>query len=185
MEKLKGNEPSRVVEYVTKCPACGKATFKVNEYLYDVPLLGKIILTVGRCDACGYKFNDVKLAEPRGPRRLIYKVESPRDVNTIILKSASARVVIPELGLEMSPGPASEGFISTIEGVLRRFMDILDFLCSQENIKRDTCWNAKRALEEAIEGRRKFTLVIEDPEGASKILSDSVVEEPLKPSTLS
>ncbi len=168
------------MEATVKCPSCGHNSLRLSDYLYDMPLVGKVILTVGKCDKCGYKFNDVRLAEQKPPRRLKVLVESEKDLNIIVVRCSTATIRVPELGLELIPGPASEGFITTIEGVLRRFLDVLETLCKDAEPKLlAECTRRRRELEEALKGNKRFTLIIEDPEGGSAILSDKAVEEPL------
>ena len=42
-----------------------------------------------------------------------------------VVRSASARVEIPEIGVEIDPGPACEGFVSNVEGVIDRIDDVV------------------------------------------------------------
>ena len=180
MESGHGIKLLKIGETRVKCPACGRETLVLEDYLYDMPHVGKVILTSGKCSYCGYKFTDVRLAEARPPRRIVFEVTKPDDVNVLIVKASTATVRIPELGLEMKPGPAAEGFITTVEGLLARFLDVLKVACSSEDVDEETCKQREKEIREAMEGRRRFTVIIEDPEGVSTIASSRARIEPLQ-----
>ncbi len=165
-ERLKKLREERV-----RCPLCGKNTLVVTDYLYEVPYVGKVILSVGRCSSCGYSFRDIRTYEAREPGKIVYRVESEDDVNTLLVKSASASVIIPELGLSMTPGPASEGFVTTIEGLLDRFLEALQLACKDESADKEKCREMEEKIKAAKAGRLRFTVVIVDPEGVSTIAS--------------
>ncbi len=176
-------EPVKLHEEVTKCPACGKNSLRVTVYLYEVPIVGTVTMTVGKCNECGFTFRDVRLAEEKPPRRIILEVENPDDLDALVVRAPSATVrvegLVEEGPLEMKPGPIADGFITTVEGVLHRFKEVIDFLCNEPDVDRKKCEKVRRAVEEAIEGKRKFRLVLEDPEGVSAIASKKARIEPL------
>ncbi|OWJ55750.1 hypothetical protein Pdsh_00310 [Pyrodictium delaneyi] len=164
---------------IIECPVCKEKSLKIEDYLYNMPIIGKVILTSGKCSTCGYKFNDVRLAEAGKPRKLVLKIERPEDLNALVVRASSASILIPELDLSMIPGPASEGFITTVEGVLERFLEAVDAACADPEADKTACEKARNMIEEAKQGKRKFTLVIVDPEGVSAIVSDKAREEPV------
>jgi len=170
-------------EEVMKCPMCGKNSLKVSIYSYNMPMIGPVIFVVGKCSECGYKFVDIKTWEAKGDQRIELKVEDEKDLNALVLRSSTASVEIPELQAELTPGPSSQGFLTTVEGVLRRFKDILEYLCrdAANEKERAECEKRLQMLNEMLEGKRKFTLVIRDPEGYSKIASEKAKEEIRKP----
>ncbi|WFO75086.1 ZPR1 zinc finger domain-containing protein [Desulfurococcaceae archaeon MEX13E-LK6-19] len=170
------NELEKILEYEIECPMC-RTQMKVEEYLYNMPMVGKVLIASGRCRECGYRFNDVRLAEPRGPRRIIYRVEQPGDENALVIRASTASIRIPELGIEITPGPASTGYITTVEGILMDVLEKVEFLCSTGEASKEKCEEVKKAIREAMDARKKFTLIIEDPEGVSAILSDKAVIE--------
>ena len=157
-----------------KCPRCG-SEFMISGYLHEIPLIGKVIISVGRCSKCGYRYSDVKAAESKGPQRLILKVEDQNDLNVLVLKAATASYKIPELGIKADPGPASQGFITTVEGLLDRVLEVLELLRDDPEVNQSEREKREKMIKEAIEGKRKFTLIIDDPEGVSRIISDKVI----------
>jgi zinc finger protein len=172
---------SRIMEINTmmiKCPACNNNTLRITDYLYDMPRVGKVILTVGKCSRCNYKFNDIRLAEARGPRKIVFRIENTDDVDVLVIKASSASVIIKEIGLKMLPGPASQGFISTIEGVLQRFKEAVEIACKSPDANQSKCKQLISLLDRAREGKEKLTIIVVDPEGVSAIESPKArVEE--------
>ncbi len=171
-------EPVLLARETVRCPACGQRTLELSEYIYEVPYFNKIIITSGTCRSCGFRYRDVRLAEATGPKKIVVRVKGEKQLRYLLVKSAMAAVYIPEKGYEMVPGPASQGFISTVEGILHRFMEALELVC-RDSWEREGCRDNKEWLENAIEGREEFTLVICDYEGTSKVLGEDVEEKPL------
>ena len=75
----------------------------------------------------------------------------------------------------MEPGPKSEGYVTNVEGILNRFEDavkkalnLFDDEPSQINGK-----NTLNKIQELKKGNGTATLIIQDPFGQSKIVSDS------------
>ena len=168
----------QVTSLVVECPACRKETMQVSEYIYNAPLIGDLLLSISRCSSCGYTHRDVKLLESRPPRRIKYRVETPDDLRTLVVKSSSSSIIIPEVGLSMEPGPASYGFITTIEGIIDRFFEVLEAVCTNLSNK-ESCEEAHRQLNEVKEVKKPYTIIIVDPDGTSYIASDKAVIEPI------
>ncbi len=161
------------------CPACGKE-LNVITAIYDTPYFGKILLTSINCQ-CGFKHSDSFSAQIRDPVR--FKLEiSKKTLFSKIVRSASGTIRIPELGLAMEPGPASQGFITNVEGVLIRFQEIVEMAkrWNSDNQKAvERCELILDRLKNAIEGNENLTLVLEDPYGNSAIIDDGVFMEKL------
>lgn len=173
MKTLKEREAKfleKIGEMEARCPACGRPGLKIEDYLYYMPLVGKIMLSTGRCNYCGYRYNDVRVLKARSPQRIIYQVEVPEDLNALVIRASTATIRIPELGGEIKPGPAAQGFITTIEGVLHMFKDIAEFLCNGSDADREICEEKLKWINDAGNGKVKFTFIIDDPEGVSMVI---------------
>lgn len=170
-----------VAEEVVKCPICGNKSMTVKVFLYDMPFFGKVVLESGKCSKCGFRWSDVGLLETTKPKRIIVRVKKPKDLNTLIVKAAPATVRIPELGIEIFPGPAALGYITTVEGVLQRVIDHAPSGCLD---KSNPCYEKIKAIKEAMDGNISFTLIIEDPSGRSAVKGEGteVIEEELEDS---
>jgi zinc finger protein len=88
-------------------------------------------------------------------------------LKTIVYRSPDASVKIPELDAEISPGIASKGYITTVDGILTSIKEKLSIMGDNENIN---------FLRERIEGiisgaEGNITIIIDDDSGKSKINS--------------
>lgn len=157
-----------------KCPSCGHESYQYKEVLYDVPYFGHTLVCSGYCNSCGYRFFDVIYSEVGEPIRLAYLVEDLVDVTkTFVVRSRRGSITSPELGFSLDPGPSAEPFITTIEGLLFRALDLAEQMaCLYEEDERtlERVKGFKASVERALNGELKFTLVIEDPEGKSLII---------------
>jgi len=166
---------------VMDCPICGgKNTLKVFSNQLDIPYFGKVMETTLICEKCKYRKSDIIPLEVKEPKRYTLKVSSEEDLNKRVVRSATGHVRIPELGFEVRPGPASEGYISNVEGVLNRLEDAVRMLIrwGDEEERRKGEEVLKR-IEDVKRGKEGITLVIEDPMGHSAIIGDGVKEEKL------
>lgn len=161
-----------------KCPVCGHEGMKSTVSTLELPMLGEAVQTMLMCPECGFKTSDVMIIEQSEPVRYTMKIESPSDINARVVRSTSGTIRIPELGISMEPGPASESFISNIEGVLMRVMEVLDGLDYDENDKK-AVEERKKEIESSMNGRKHFTFIIEDPFGNSAILHKKAKKEAL------
>ncbi len=159
------------------CPVCGEE-LKVITATYDTPYFGKLLITSISCE-CGFRHSDSFVAEIREPVRFSIEVNE-KTLFSKVVRSTSGTIRIPELGLAMEPGPASQGFITNVEGVLMRFEDIVEMARrwntdDEEAVKR--CDFILEKLRLARDGKEKLTVVIEDPHGNSMIIDDTAFME--------
>ena len=155
-----------------KCPVCGKDTYQENEIEYDIPKLGKFKIICGFCNNCKYKFTSMLPMCGGNPKTIKHEINE-KTINDIVVRSPYCKVVIPELGLELIPGEKCEGFITTIEGILQRFLDTVEFLEKDEKGKYD---EIKKKIQRIIEGKEKATLILEDEKGLSKVVENENFE---------
>ncbi|MEM2031082.1 MAG: ZPR1 zinc finger domain-containing protein, partial [Archaeoglobaceae archaeon] len=97
-----------------------------------------------------------------------------------VIRSTSGTIRIPELGVTIEPGPASQAFITNLEGILERVANIVRTLMrwnegDEEKIRR--CESILRRIEDTLVGKDELTLILEDPFGNSLILSDESFRE--------
>ncbi len=172
---------------IIKCPACsveGKAKSIMREL--DIPHFGKVLETSIQCPECGFKHSDIIALEQNDPAKYVLGINK-NTLTVRVVRSQSATVSIPELGVKVEPGPKSEGYVTNVEGMLNRFEDavqkalkLFDDEPSQINGK-----NTLNQIRELKKGNGTATLIILDPFGQSKIVSDSaeileIPEEELK-----
>ena len=165
----------QLTEMIIKCPACsveGKAKSIMKEL--EIPHFGKVLETSIQCPECGFKHSDIIALEQNEPAK--YVLEINKNTLTVrVVRSQSATVSIPEIGVKVEPGPKSEGYVTNVEGILNRFeeavkeaLNLFDDEPCQINGK-----NTLNKIQELKKGNGTATLIIQDPFGQSKIVSDS------------
>jgi len=94
----------------------------------DIPHFKEILIMSMVCDGCGYRSNEIKGcgAIPRLGRRITLAVTSQDDLSREVVKSDTAGVLVPELGLELKEG-GLEGIYTTVEGLLGKMLERLRF----------------------------------------------------------
>ncbi len=163
----------------TPCPVCGKKTLVYKAVELEVPNFGKCLETTIICKSCGYRHNDLMILETHEPTRYQINIESENDLNARVMRSTSGTIQIPEIGAKMEPGPYSEAFITNVEGVLNRFVDILIQLLHTYPAKKEEILNVLRKIGYIRHGRLKATMILDDPFGNSAIISDKVKKRKL------
>ncbi|ACL10550.1 ZPR1-related zinc finger protein [Desulfurococcus amylolyticus 1221n] len=176
------NKPVKFNEYTGKCPVCGGLMVYVD-YVYRIPYYESVLITTGECSSCGYKYRDVRLTDQKEPRRIIYRVEKPGDERALVIRSSGSILLIPELGLSIEPGPFSQGFITTVEGLIMDFAEKTRFLCEEDKEKKAECDIVMEKLAKARDGLISYTVIIEDKTGLSDIVSGKTIYEKLQPAT--
>jgi len=162
------------------CPVCGgKGTFIITSHQIDIPYFGPVLETTMICEKCNFRRSDVFPLEVREPKKYILKIKSERDLNKRVVRSSSAYIQIPELGVEIKPGPLAEGFVSNVEGVLNRVDDILQTLIrwAETEEQKKKAEELREKIKRLKEGKEEATLILIDPLGHSAIIGEGVEEE--------
>jgi len=173
--------PTTIIEEAT-CPACGHRGLEYTTEQVDLPFMGKSLEIMLRCSACGYRHTDFVLTEHREPTRYRYVVQAADDMMVRVVRSSSCTVRIPELGITIEPGAASEAFISNVEGILVRVERVLDQLLrdAEDDDVKGRILDLQETLGQMREGKAPpATLVLEDPFGNSAILGEGAEREPI------
>jgi len=168
-----------------KCPLCGEKKLTLTEDEEDIPFFGKTYIYSMRCDACGFFKSDVEAAERKEPCKITFTVENTEDLKVRVVKSSEASVKIPQLKMEVTPGPDSIGYVSNIEGVIERFEKIIQDRKreAEEEGDEEVRKNAKNLLKKLWNvkcGEMPLKIIIEDPSGNSAIISEKAIVEKLK-----
>ena len=176
-------ESSNLNNITTDCPICKcKNTLEMTSKTEKIPYFGEIMESTLLCSECGYRHTDTICLEQKEPVR--YSLTINKDnINTRVVKSQTATLSIPELGLKVEPGPKSQGYVSNVEGVLIRFESAVATAMEWSDDENVT-GNALKILEEIESiksGEGSATLIIEDPFGHSIIIHEDAENRKLKP----
>ena len=161
-------------EMIIKCPACGiEGVAKSIMKELEIPHFGKVLETTIQCPSCGFRHSDVIALEQNDPAKYVIEINK-NNLSVRVVRSQSATVEIPELGVKVEPGPKSEGYVTNVEGVLTRFesaviraLKLFDDEVSQKNAK-----GTLGLIQELKKGNGTATLIMLDPFGQSSIVSD-------------
>ncbi len=162
------------------CPMCNSNIGMVC-HEDNIPYFGNILEVCISC-TCGYKYVDTIILDQKEPLRHSKQVSTECDMSVRVIRSTSGTVRVPEWGIDIEPGPASEGYITNVEGLIERMESVVHMAKKwseqpDEHVKADWLLNQ---MVLAREGKAAFTLVIEDPLGNSAIIGEDVQVTPLK-----
>lgn len=164
------------------CPVCKENTLTLTQEEKEIPHFGNVLIFSMSCDNCNYHQADVEALDQKYPSRYTIIVDSDKDMSIKIVKSSTATVKIPELKVSVSPGPASEGFISNVEGLLDRFKNIIESerdAAEDEDIRKKAK-NLIKKIWKIKSGEIPIKIIIEDPYGNSAIISPKAQVEKIK-----
>lgn len=172
MEEIKNEE----------CPMCRTKNLTLMEDAKNIPHFGNVFIFSMTCSNCKYHMSDVESEQVHEPSRYIFTIENEKDLNIKVIKSSTATVSIPQLRMDSRPGPASIGFISNMEGLLKKFEDIIisERDAAEDDETRTAAKNLLKKIWKVKCGDIPLKIVIEDPTGNSAILSDKATVEKIK-----
>lgn len=164
------------------CLFCKEKTLTLTEETYNIPHFGKCFLMSMNCTSCSYNSSDVEAEERKPPTKQTFMLENKKDLNVRVIKSSEATVRVPQLKMEVTPGIASSGYISNVEGVLLRFKKIIEKERdgADDPSIRKHAKNLLKKLWKAELGEFPLKIIIEDPSGNSAIISDKTEVSKLK-----
>ena len=163
------------------CPICNTEI----EYIYqteNIPYFSDILIISAICSSCGYKYVDTQLLKHGEPSRYSVTIESEGDLAIRVVRSMSASLEIPEMGVRIDPGPACQGFVSNIEGVLDRIEQIVKgALLWGDDEERGNARELLERIERVKNGEIPVTLILEDRCGNSAIIANKAQKSAYTP----
>jgi len=173
-------EKSNVLKGQT-CPMCRNKTLTLSETETEVPFFGKLFVFSMKCESCKFFKSDVEAAEQKEPCKCTIEIKGKPDLGIRVVKSAEATVKIPHVG-SIEPGPASQGFVTNIEGIINKIKEQIETIKETEEDKdaKKKAKNLLKKLQKVLWGNEKLKIIIEDPTGNSAIISDKAERKKLK-----
>ena len=181
---------NEVYTFPAHCPGCARDC-DTHMKMVNIPYFKKVVLMSTVCASCGYRSNEVKSGGevPDKGQKITLKVNTPEDLGRDILKSEWAALHIPELDMHVEPGTMG-GRFTTVEGLLTQIRgdlraQVFDLSEDDSNNEAElakagdsmapqikSTWTEFFArLGEFIEGKKEFTIVVEDPLASSYVQS--------------
>ena len=155
------------------CAFCKTNNLTLTEDERDVPYFGKVYVFSMSCSNCKYHKADVECVEHHEPARYTLDINSEEDMSIRVVKSGEATVKIPRI-TTITPGPASNGYITNVEGILNRVKYQLESIRDNDDDPeaRKKAKNMIKKLQKVMWGQEPLKLILEDPSGNSAIVSD-------------
>lgn len=163
------------------CPICKvEGEVRMMTHIDEIPYFGEHTQVTVLCNACGWRQSDFIPAEGRKPGGCKLVISKPEHIRARVVRSSSCTVRILELDLEVKPGSSSTGYVSNVEGVIDRFMDVIVMVTRQAYVEDSDMSDIKTlqmmhtTLLELKEDPipRPITLEFLDPNGHSQILHE-------------
>ena len=134
------------------CPLCGEKTLILTERDTEVPYFGKVYMFSMTCNSCKYHKADIE-----------------------------ATVKLPHIA-SITPGPAAQGYVTNVEGILNRVKYQVEVArdSEEDETEKKKAKNLLKKLLNITWGKEKQKLIIEDPSGNSAIISDKAIKSQLK-----
>ena len=163
------------------CPICGdENSLKMMAHSSEIPYFGEHTQITMSCNSCGWRVTDFIPAEGKKAGSWTLIVSSTEHISARVVRSSSCTVRIAELGLEVTPGSSSTGYISNVEGVLDRFASAIGTIRRQADVENDEVTKTKcdellSKIDMVKSGELVVTLELLDPVGHSQILHEEAV----------
>jgi len=171
---------------VERCPLCGSlGSFFVRGRIDEVPYFGEIMETLAFCEKCGFKQADVMQTERKRPAAYELEITSEDDMKVRVVKSSTGVIKVPELAVTVRPGPASQGYVSNVEGILNRIKEAIETSEEGADEREKTESKAKlEKIEKIKRGKERATLILLDPFGNSAIVDARTRVRPISDNEL-
>ena len=182
------------------CPICqNTGEVYMIAHIDEIPYFGEHTQVTVMCHSCGWKQTDFIPAEGQKAGCWSLLIDDSKQLKSRIVRSSSCTINIPELELQVNPGSSSTGYVSNVEGVLNRFLEVINMVMRdlQNDVSASLVENQSIDLSETMKeinqleaimnrltnigegGFEPFTLELLDPHGHSMIIDDSAVEREL------
>ncbi len=155
------------------CPACGQKKLTLTEAETEVPYFGRIYIFSMSCSNCKYHKSDVEAAEKKEACRYVFEVNGKADLQVRVVRSSEGVVKFERIG-SIEPGPAAEGFITNIEGLIGKIKEQIEKIrdLEEDDDAKQKAKNLLKKLMKVIWGEETLKITIEDPSGNSAIISE-------------
>ena len=147
------------------CPMCNThGELKMMAHVSEIPYFGEHTQVTLLCNSCGWRQTDFIPAEGKLASGWRLVLSSSEALRVRVVRSSSCTVRIPELDLEVNPGANSSGYVSNVEGVLDRFLNVINMverdlaneaasLTTMQDLDAETL---NQALEEVVDGMENW-----------------------------
>ena len=180
------------------CPICNlEGKLKMVAHVSEIPYFGEHTQVTVLCHGCGWRQTDFIPAEGKKAGGWNLVIDKNSHLRSRVVRSSSCTIKLLELDLQVNPGSNATGYVSNVEGVLNRFIKIINMVLTDlksdlsgndaENIDLESTQENITKLEEMIqhienvgnENTKPLTLELLDPHGHSMIIDSDASEREL------
>ena len=182
------------------CPVCSIAgEVYMIAHIDEIPYFGEHTQVTVMCHSCGWKQTDFIPAEGKKAGCWSLEVSNESHLKSRVVRSSSCTIRIPELDLQVNPGSNATGYVSNVEGVINRFIEVINMVLrdlqndvaskinEQQTVELSNSIKEIEQLESLInrltivdqDDHQPFTLELLDPHGHSMIIDESASEREL------
>ena len=144
------------------CPDCETNSAIIQQRIVNLEGIGRVLRIGTHCQNCYYTNREFVPFNSRRRSVVRFRIKDKLDLNAKVIKSQSCTFKIPELGLELEPGPESQAEIINVNSVLSNITLALEYEYGSNKLS--------KAIKRIREGKSKATLVLDDPTGASTVI---------------
>ncbi len=155
------------------CPVCNQKKLTLTEAETEVPFFGKIYIFSMACTNCKYHKSDVEAAEKKEPSKYVIEIKGKPDLQVRVIRSSEGVVKFERVG-SIEPGPAAEGFITNIEGLINKIKEQIEKVrdLEEDEEAKKKAKNLLKKLMKVLWGEESLKITIEDSSGNSAIISE-------------
>jgi zinc finger protein len=111
------------------CPICKKeGDLKMVAHVSEIPYFGEHTQVTVLCHACGWRQTDFIPAEGKKAGGWSLVIKDVEQLKSRVVRSSSCTVKLLELDLQVNPGSSATGYVSNVEGVLNRFLEVVNMV---------------------------------------------------------
>ena len=165
------------------CPQCGGAEDLTMLAMNDeIPYFGEHTQITVLCGSCGWKHTDFIPSDGEKPGFSSLLVNDNEKTMARVVRSSSCTIRIPELDLEVSPGGSSSGYVTNIEGVIKRFENAIETIIrgDEDGGVTETALQILESLEMVKDGSAEVSVELLDPKGRSQIIHLEAISRQLR-----
>ena len=97
-------------------------------HIDEIPYFGEHTQVTVMCHSCGWKQTDFIPAEGQKAGCWSLLMVDSKQLKSLVVRSSSCTIRIPELDLQVNPGSNATGYVSNVEGVLNRFVEVINMV---------------------------------------------------------
>ena len=165
------------------CPQCGGTEDLTMLAMNDeIPYFGEHTQITVLCGSCGWKHTDFIPSDGEKPGFSSLLVNDSEKTMARVVRSSSCTIRIPELDLEVSPGGSSSGYVTNIEGVIKRFENAIETIIrgDEDGAVSETALQILESLQMVKDGSGEISLELLDPKGRSQIIHLEAISRQLR-----